>query len=230
MPRLRCSVRRHPRGNNDFRQRPNLLPGCPQRYHRSGGAADARSGAMTKAGEADEAVLAAMRRWLERAVIGLNLCPFAKAVHARGQIRWVVSGATTEDALLAELAIELQRLAATPPDEIDTTLLVHPQVLQDFGDYSRFLPRAEVELAALGLGGTLQLASFHPQYCFRGNLADDVGNNSNRAPHPTLHLLRESSIDRAVAAFPDASRIYGANIAMLQALGTEGWEALWRDG
>ena len=174
-------------------------------------------------------MLAAMQRWLERAVIGLNLCPFAKAVHAQRRIRWVVSGAATEDALLAELANELQRLAATPPDEVDTTLLVHPQVLQDFDDYRRFLPRAEVELAALGLDGTLQIASFHPQYCFRGSQAGDVGNNSNRSPYPALHLLRESSIDRAVAAFPDAARIYEANIATLQALGSEGWDALWRD-
>lgn len=184
---------------------------------------------MAPAAHDDEQVLAAMRRWLERAVIGLNLCPFAKAVHAKGQIRWVVSAARSEAALLEDLGREMASLAHAG-ETIDTTLLVHPHVLRDFDDYARFLPRADVELAAAGWSGTLQIASFHPHYRFHGSAPDDAANNSNRAPYPTLHLLREASVERAAAAFPDAARIFESNIARLEALGAQGWQALWDDG
>ena len=166
------------------------------------------------------------RHWLERAVIGLNLCPFAKAVHVKGQIRWVESAATAAAPLLAELVAELRLLAAADPDEVETTLLVHPQVLGDFVDYNEFLDVADAALQDLGLEGTLQIASFHPQYRFAGTRAADMGNCTNRAPHPTLHLLREASIARAVAAYPDPEAIYERNIATLRQLGRAGWQRL----
>lgn len=165
-------------------------------------------------------------QWLEQAVIGLNLCPFAKAVHTKGQIRWVESSARNAHALMAELVHELQLLAAADPDAIDTTLLVHPQVLGDFRDYNDFLDLADAALEELGLDGVLQIASFHPQYQFAGTAPDDVENLSNRSPHPTLHLLREESVERAVAAFPQAETIYEKNIETLRALGVEGWAKL----
>ena len=171
-------------------------------------------------------VLDATRCWLERAVIGLNLCPFAKAVTLKRQVRFVESGARTAEALLADLVQELQHLAATPPDETDTTLLVHPQVLHDFLDYNDFLDLADAALEDLGLDGVLQVASFHPDYRFADSDADDMANFSNRSPYPTLHLLREASIERAVAAFPDAAEIYERNIDTLRRLGPAGWQAL----
>ncbi len=166
------------------------------------------------------------RRWLERAVIGLNLCPFAKAVHTKGQIRWVLSETTDATALRELLAHELQLLAAADPAEIDTTLIVHPQVLQDFMDYNDFLDVADATLEELELDGTLQIASFHPDYCFADADPDDIANASNRSPHPTLHLLREDSIERAVAAFPEAEAIYERNIETLERLGADGWQRL----
>lgn len=166
------------------------------------------------------------RRWLEQAVIGLNLCPFAKAVHTKGQIRWVESTATDVQALMADLVHELQLLAAADPEAIDTTLLVHPQVLDDFLDYNDFLDLADAALEELGLDGVLQIASFHPQYQFEGTEPDDAENLSNRSPFPTLHLLREDSVERAVAAFPEAETIYEKNIETLRALGAEGWAKL----
>jgi hypothetical protein len=170
--------------------------------------------------------LAQTRAWLEHAVIGLNLCPFAKAVHAKGQVRYVVSDATEPEALLAQLLDEMQRLVAADPAEVDTTLVIHPQVLNDFHDFNDFLGLAEDALADAGLDGVLQIASFHPDFQFAGTEASDIGNATNRAPYPTLHLLREASVDRAVAAFPEADTIYEANIETMERLGAEGWAAL----
>lgn len=167
--------------------------------------------------------------WLEKAVIGLNLCPFAKAVHSKGQIRWVLSAAQDAEALLAELVAEMQALAAADPQAIDTTLIVHPQVLHDFGDFNDFLGLADAALEQLGLQGTLQVASFHPQYRFAGTRSSDVSNFTNRAPYPTLHLLREDSVARAVAAFPQPETIYQRNIATLKQLGRKGWSKLMAD-
>lgn len=172
--------------------------------------------------------IAATRTWLERAVIGLNLCPFAKAVHGKAQIRWVLSQATTPRALLEELATELQALANADPEAVDTTLLVHPRVLVDFLDFNDFLDVADAALEDLGLQGVLQIASFHPQFQFAGTAPDEMGNFSNRSPHPTLHLLREASLDRAVAAFPEAGSIYERNIETLERLGPAGWQALMK--
>ena len=171
-------------------------------------------------------IIATTRKWLERAVIGLNLCPFAKGVHVKGQIRYVVSAAQTEDALLDDLERELKFLVETAPEDTDTTLLITPGVLTDFGDFTNFLDLAEVVLRTQGLVGVLQVASFHPDYVFADAEADDIANHTNRAPYPTLHLIREASLARATAAFPDAADIYERNIETLRTLGLAGWQAL----
>lgn len=176
-----------------------------------------------------EQLVAATRRWVDRAVIGLNLCPFAKAVQARQQVRYVVCDADTVEGLQAALVAELQHLALADPAEVDTTLLIHPAVLGDFLDFNDFLDVADATLQALGLEGVLQIASFHPHYQFAGSEPDAIENHSNRSPWPVLHLLRESSIDAAVAAFPDAEDIYERNIETLRRLGPDGWQQLWLD-
>ncbi len=176
----------------------------------------------------DEAVIAAMREWIEKAVIGLNLCPFAKAVYVKNQVRYVVSSARHLDGFLEDLDRELDFLAAADPDEIDTTLLIHPTLLPDFLDFNDFMQLAEAAVDEHGLDGVIQIASFHPRFQFEGTEPDEMGNYTNRAPFPTLHLLREASIERAVAAFPEAETIYQRNIETLEQLGLEGWQALWR--
>ena len=174
----------------------------------------------------DEEVIAATQRWLERAVIGLNLCPFAKAVHVKNQIRYVVSAAQTPDELLRDLLRELEVLAEANPETIETTLLIHPQVLQDFLDYNDFMEVVDAALEEVDLNGELQVASMHPQYQFADTAPDDISNYTNRSPYPTLHLLREASIERAVAAFPEAEQIFDKNIETLRRLGHAGWDAL----
>jgi hypothetical protein len=170
--------------------------------------------------------IAETRKWLEQIVIGLNLCPFAKAVYVKDQVRFVLSDAPTPEALVEELAEELILLRDTPAEQIDTTLIVHPDVLTDFLDYNDFLDNADAAIEALDLQGILQVASFHPQYQFAGAAPDDVSNYTNRAPYPTLHLLREDSVERAVAAFPDPDVIVERNIETLDKLGIEGWTRL----
>lgn len=177
----------------------------------------------------DEEVIAQTKVWLERAVIGLNLCPFAKSVHIKNQIRYVVSLAKTPEELAADLVAELEVLAEANPEKIDTTLLIHPYVMQDFLDYNDFLEVADATVEELDLDGILQVASFHPEYQFEGTEFDDIDNYTNRAPFPTLHLLREESIDKAVAAFPEAEEIYEKNIQTLRALGHEGWKKLFTE-
>lgn len=167
-----------------------------------------------------------MRAWLERAVIGLNLCPFAKSVHVKGQVHYVVSLATEPQALHEELERELVALHATDPELRDTTLLMAPLCLQDFLDFNDFLGEADAALNELGLEGDLQIASFHPQFQFAGTSPDDITNYTNRAPYPTLHLLREASIDRAVQVFPEAEMIFEKNMQTLEQLGHAGWAAL----
>lgn len=173
-----------------------------------------------------EEIVRQTRRWLEKAVIGLNLCPFARPVHARDQIRYALSAAETPEALLADLVAELQVLAAAEPEEIETTLLIHPQVLNDFLDYNDFLGVAEEAVVDLGLEGVIQVASFHPRYQFAGTAPDDVTNYTNRSPYPTLHLLREASVERAVASVSDPAEIYKRNMETLRSLGVEGWRKL----
>jgi hypothetical protein len=170
------------------------------------------------------------RDWLVRAVIGLNLCPFAKAVHVKQQIRYAVTQADTPEALTDALRDELALLRDTDPEQIDTTLLIHPQVLGDFLDYNDFLDVADELVREMDLDGVIQVASFHPDYQFAGSDPDDIENHSNRSPYPTLHLLRESSIDRAVEAFPDAADIYENNMETLRRLGQEGWRKLFTEG
>ena len=165
-------------------------------------------------------------RWLELAVIGLNLCPFAKAVYVKNQVHCVVSAAQELDALRDDLFQELKDLVACPPDERDTTLLVIQHLLNDFYDYNDFLNVADDCLLALGLEGVIQIASFHPQYQFAGTDENDITNFTNRSPYPTMHLIREASIDRAVAAFPEAEAIFEVNMLTLEKLGLEGWQAL----
>ena len=165
-------------------------------------------------------------RWLERAVIGLNLCPFAKGVHIKGQIHYVVSAATDGRELLQDLQRELEALAEISAEKRDTTLLIAPECMADFLDFNDFLALADDLVDAMDLGGILQVASFHPQFQFDGTSADDVTNSTNRAPYPTLHLLREDSIDRAVEMFPEAEAIFERNMEVLEDLGAEGWAAL----
>lgn len=167
--------------------------------------------------------IVATRLWLERIVIGLNLCPFAKAVYVKDQVRIVLSDATTPEALVEQLAEELVLLRDTPAEQIDTTLIVHPQVLTDFLDYNDFLDNADAAIEALDLQGILQVASFHPDYQFEGVAADDASNYTNRSPFPTLHLLRENSVARAVDVYPDPDVIVERNIQTLDRIGVDGW-------
>ncbi len=164
--------------------------------------------------------------WLEKAVIGLNLCPFAKAVYVKNQVRLVVSKARHADDLLEELDRELDLLVATPAKETDTTLLIHPTLFEDFLDFNDFLEVADGVVEEHGLEGVIQLASFHPQFQFDGTEPDDISNYTNRAPFAILHLLREESVDKAVEAFPEADAIFEENIATLEKLGHKGWAAL----
>ena len=174
----------------------------------------------------DMNAIAATQHWLEQAVIGLNLCPFARTVHVKQQIRWVESQARDAQALLDDLVSELQFLASADPELVDTTLLIHPHALTDFLDYNDFLDVADAAIEELGHVGVLQVASFHPDYRFEGTAADDLSNFSNRSPFPMLHLLREDSIARAVGAFPDAAAIYERNVETLHRLGADGWHKL----
>lgn len=171
-------------------------------------------------------MIAHTRRWIERAVIGLNLCPFARAVHAKGQVHYAVSSAAGWRDLDADLARELHDLVQAAPQQRETTLLIAPDCLLEFVEFSAYLQEAQRMLAASGLEGEIQLASFHPDYQFADTEADDVTNCTNRAPYPTLHLLREASIDRAVESFPQADSIYEANIQTMRRLGHAGWAKL----
>ena len=174
----------------------------------------------------DEEVLKQTRHWLEKAVIGLNLCPFAKAVYVKNQVRLVVSQARHADDLLEELDSELDRLVNTPAEELDTTLLIHPTLFADFLDFNDFMEIAEDVVTEHELEGIVQLASFHPKFQFDGTKPDDIGNFTNRAPFAMLHLLREESIGRAVHAFPRAEAIFEENIKTLENLGYAGWLSL----
>ena len=165
--------------------------------------------------------IARTRQWLTQAVIGLNLCPFAKAVAAKGQIRYALSDAKDAEALLADLVSELNHLASVNPSDTDTSLLIHPQAFADFLDFNDFLDLADAALVEMKLDGVIQIASFHPDYQFAESEPEDVANYTNRSPYPTLHLLREDSVDRAVDAFPEAEEIYLRNIETLETLGLD---------
>jgi len=168
------------------------------------------------------------RAWVERVVIGLKLCPFAPAPALKGLIRYVTSDAETQEAVLEDLATELKHLVASSSDEVETTLLILPRVRQDFRDFNDFLEIADELLRMLELEGEIQIASFHPHYQFADTDSDDIGNETNRSPYPTLHLLREESISRAVDAFGDTRSISATNLATLAKLGPDGLLALRR--
>ena len=172
------------------------------------------------------AALAETRAWVERAVIGLQLCPFARAPQVKGRVRYSLSDAAEAEALMTDLVAELHRLVEAPAERIETTLLVHPRALTDFDDYNDFLGLADEVLAALDLEGVVQIASFHPDYRFAGSAPDDIANATNRSPFPMLQLLREESIERALASFAEPESIYAANIRTMEALGADGWAAL----
>lgn len=176
----------------------------------------------------EERVIAATTAWLEKMVIGLNLCPFAKAVHAKRQIRFAVSTARDDQALQEHLRLELDRLAKTPAEQIESTLLIHPTVLTDFAAYNEFLWNCNLVVQELELDGVIQIASFHPDYQFAGTTSDDVTNHTNRSPYPMLHLLRESSVSRAVEAYGDTDDIYKNNMETLRKLGEIRVAAMWK--
>ena len=176
--------------------------------------------------EASQIAIDDTQRWLERAVIGLNLCPFAKGVHIKGQVHYAVSSARKPESLLEDLVFELQSLLAIDAAVRDTTLLIAPDCLSHFLDFNDFLALADRALMDLELDGVIQIASFHPDYQFAGTDVDDLTNFTNRSPYPTLHLLREDSLDRAVQAFPDAEAIFEVNMQTMEQLGSEGWAAL----
>ena len=175
-----------------------------------------------------DTVIEATRQWLEKAVIGLNLCPFAKTVYLKDQVRIVVSVAPHLDSLLEDLDRELDFLAAAEPSEVDTTLLIHPTLLPDFLDFNDFMQLAEAAVEEHHLEGVIQIASFHPQFQFADTAPDEMANYTNRAPYPTLHLIREASISKAIATFPNTETIYQSNIVTLQKLGIAGWRGLWQ--
>ena len=166
------------------------------------------------------------RQWLEKAVIGLNLCPFAKAPHVKNLVRISVSQARHLDGFLEDLDRELQLLGDTPADELETTLLVHPTLFPDFDTFNQMLDIADAAIVDNGVEGIVQIAPFHPDFQFEGTNSDDIGNYTNRSPYPTLHLIREDSIAKAAQAFPDASAIFERNIALLEKMGHEGWDKL----
>lgn len=181
---------------------------------------------MTQSAGPSEAVIAATQRWVDRAVIGLNLCPFAKGVQSKGQVHYVVSHADDAPSLLIDLKQQLQELLNSDPALRDTTLLIAPLAFPDFLDFNDFLDRADRLLRKMRLDGDYQIASFHPQFQFADAEVDDISHYTNRAPYPILHLLREASVDRAVEAFPDAALIFEKNMETLRALGAAGWQAL----
>lgn len=178
----------------------------------------------------DEDVLAQTRRWLEQAVIGLNLCPFAKSVYVKDQVRLVVSRARHLDAFLDDLDRELELLKTTPADVVDTTLLIHPTLFPDFLDFNDFLDVANDVLTEHGLEGVVQIAPFHPHFVFEGEPDGDMSHFTNRSPFATLHLIREDSLERAIASFGDTDVIYERNMEVLRQLGPEGWRRLLADG
>lgn len=162
-------------------------------------------------------------------MIGLNLCPFAENPYRGNRVRFYVSEQRSAAGLLQDLRAELQTLAAADLKNLETTLLIHPWVLADFMEYNDFLEACDAAVGELGLEGELQVASFHPQYRFAGSQPDDIENYTNRSPFPMLHILREASVERAIAAVGDTEEIYRRNIRTLRALGHAGWQRLWRE-
>jgi hypothetical protein len=172
----------------------------------------------------DDKIVESVRHWVESLVVGMNLCPFAKRELVKGRVRFAVTAAVTEECLLLALQEELVLLNGDPL--IETTLLIHPQVLQDFYDYNQFLHCADNLLLQMSMEGIYQIASFHPQYRFGGTECDDAENYTNRSPYPLLHLLREDSLERTIAQFPAVDQIPARNIALMNSLGQRKLQAL----
>jgi hypothetical protein len=183
---------------------------------------------MRTTGGDTEQIIAMTQRWLEKSVIGLNLCPFAAGPYRGGRVRFFVSAAEGEEELLQDLSAELQTLAGADPEKLETTLLIHPHVLTQFDEYNQFLEICDALVDSLQLEGEVQVASFHPHYQFADTAPEDIENFTNRSPYPTLHLLREASVSR-VAEGGDTEEIYLKNIRTLRGLGHEGWLRLWRE-
>ncbi|PIT39597.1 DUF1415 domain-containing protein [Snodgrassella alvi] len=174
----------------------------------------------------DDDISTICQQWLERAVIGLNLCPFARRPYQLHRLRFSISHARHTDAFLDLLENELRLLLQTPATEIETTLVIEPKLFADFEVFLDVVALAEQVLEDIDATGTIQIAPFHPNFQFADEPAEDITNYTNRSPYPILHLIRESSIDQAVAAFPDAGSIYERNKTLLRTMGTEGWSSL----
>ena len=183
-------------------------------------------GTCSLVSDAERIAIEDTQKWLMEAVIGLNLCPFAKAVVVKDRVRYRVCLSSAPQDVLQMLADELQFLASVDAFMVDTTLLIAPYALPVFLDFNEFLGECVALLESQGLVGELQVADFHPNYQFAGEAPDAMGHFTNRAPYPTLHLLRESSLDEAVAVYPDAALIFERNIASLESLGVQGWADL----
>ena len=169
------------------------------------------------------------RRWLEDAVIALNLCPFANRVVQDKTLRIAVSTSTDLDEAFRFTLSEAQLLLESPPEQISTTLAVLPNVLKSFEAFWQFTAEIEGALDAAGATGTLQIATFHPDYRFDGVDPNDPSNYTNRAPHPTVHLIREQQLAEAIATYNNPENIPERNIQVMRDLGIEGILALWKN-
>jgi len=181
-----------------------------------------RSGGLTY----DEKTVQPVRQWVETLVVGMNLCPFAKREMVKNRVRFATTTSKTEEQLLMALQAELELLNSDP--SVETTLLIHPGVLQGFYDYNRFLGYADSLLVELGLEGIYQIASFHPDYQFDGTKLDDAENYTNRSPYPMLHLIREASLERVIADYPEVDQIPVRNMALMNSLGQDKLQAVLR--
>ncbi|MDZ4725597.1 MAG: DUF1415 domain-containing protein [Leptospira sp.] len=166
------------------------------------------------------------KSWLEKIVIGLNLCPFAKSVFIKNQIRFAVTLTTSKKELGQILTSEFDLLLNLEKEKTETTLLIIPNLFPRFLDFNDYLAEAEERLGKANLEGVLQIASFHPDYQFAGRKPDDPANFVNRSPYPILHLLREESIEEVVEHYPNIDDIYPNNIQTLRNLGIEAWKSL----
>jgi hypothetical protein len=167
----------------------------------------------------DNKIAEPVRQWVETVVVDLNLCPFAKRELVKNRVRFTVTQAKTEEQLLIALQTELELLSREP--SIETTLLIHPDVLHDFYDYNQFLSYADGLLLQMKMEGVYQIASFHPDYQFAGTESADAENYTNRSPYPMMHLIREESLERAIAAYEDVDKIPLRNTELMNTLGKD---------
>jgi len=170
---------------------------------------------------ADAAIAAHTRRWIERFVVDLNLCPFAAPVLRAQQLDIVVCALTAVPEMAMAVLDELDRLQRTQESELATSVLVFSRALGDFEAYLDFLALAEELLEESGLDGIVQIASFHPHYQFDGAPLHDVANFTNRSPYPMLHFIREAAVSRALEHYPSPDQIPSRNIARLHSMGRE---------